>query len=248
LKNVALDTNIFRSNPTLDSLGFRALARLCKNDVYRLHIPYIVEREFQTQQLAIFEKDSKKALSGISSLQRKPISKRLQKTLQEIEDNFKSASNSAHREAENRIIEWAKSVGAIRHPLSLDDATNALEAYFNGTAPLKEPKIRDDLPDSFLVRALESTVLQTGELVVVANDKKILDSFKDNTSVVAFSSLSKFIGSDDVQEEIKELDLLDQFDEIKSAVSAYEDETSDISSAVASQIGSKLLWLMGLAV
>lgn len=142
MKNVALDTNIYRGNPTFDSLGFRALTRLCINDVYRLHIPYIVEREFQTQQLAIFEKDSKKALSGISSLKRKPISKGLQKSLEEIEANFKSASESAHQEAENRIVELAKSVSAIRHPLSLDDATKALEAYFNGTAPLKEPKIR----------------------------------------------------------------------------------------------------------
>ena len=242
MKHVALDTSIFRNNPTFNSLGFRALARLCKAEVYQLHLPYIVEREFQTQQVELITRDSKKALSGIKSLKRKPSSKGLQETLSEIEASIKDASIAAKKEAENQIVDWAESIDAIRHPLSLDEATKAMEAYFKGTVPLKEPKIRDDIPDSFLVRSLENIAIQSGNLVVVATDKKVRDSFYDNAAVQTFDSLSAFIESEGVQEQIKELDLLEQFDEIKSAITAFEEDTSEISSAVASQIGSQLLY------
>lgn len=71
--HVVLDTNIYRDNPRRDNLHFKALEKLSKAGVIRLHIPYVVMREFQTQQREIYSKDLAKTTSGLHSLSKKQL-------------------------------------------------------------------------------------------------------------------------------------------------------------------------------
>jgi hypothetical protein len=56
--DIVIDTNIYHKDQARSKLPFLALSRLCKAGVVQLHIPYIVEREFQTHLVA--------GVSGIS--------------------------------------------------------------------------------------------------------------------------------------------------------------------------------------
>ena len=55
--NVVLDTNIYRKNPSRTDLPFQALERLCRKNIAKLHVPYVVEQEFQTQQVGLYKKE-----------------------------------------------------------------------------------------------------------------------------------------------------------------------------------------------
>jgi hypothetical protein len=50
--NLAIDTNIFRDNPTRDKTEYKALKKLIANGKVKLFMPYIIEKEFVTQQVA----------------------------------------------------------------------------------------------------------------------------------------------------------------------------------------------------
>jgi hypothetical protein len=56
MMEVVLDTNIYTSDPWRGKAGFNALVKLAQSGKLRLHIPYLVKKEFVSQQLEIHEK------------------------------------------------------------------------------------------------------------------------------------------------------------------------------------------------
>lgn len=136
--HVVLDTNIYRNNPSRDNLHFKALERLSKGSVLRLHIPYIVMREFQTQQREIYSKDLVKAVSGLSGLSRKQLDKGVLDKLNDLKSELEKESEDILSSAESQINNWAKNIGANIYPLCIDQTNAALEAYFQGKPPLSQ--------------------------------------------------------------------------------------------------------------
>ncbi len=68
---VLLDTNIYASDPWRAKAGFIALTRLAKSGKLRLHIPYLVQKEFLSQQVEIQEKHINSISTAIVQLQRR---------------------------------------------------------------------------------------------------------------------------------------------------------------------------------
>jgi len=60
LIHIVLDTNIYRNNPGRNNLNFQAIEKLANAGWLKLHVPYVVEREFQTQQREIYSRDLEK--------------------------------------------------------------------------------------------------------------------------------------------------------------------------------------------
>ena len=140
------------------------------------------------------------------------------------------------------MVNWGESINAVRHPLCLEQATDALEAYFQGKPPLKVKKVRDDIPDSFLVRAIQKIFKENGDVCLVAEDKKVQESFDENDKVTVYKSLAEFIESDGIQSELKDIDVLKNLEKIESAIIEFESEYGEISSAVSKDICKKILW------
>ena len=62
---VVLDTNIYSSDPLRRTARFNALLRLAKSGKLRLHIPYLVQKEFPSQQTEHYEQLVSSPRSGI---------------------------------------------------------------------------------------------------------------------------------------------------------------------------------------
>jgi hypothetical protein len=242
LIHVVLDTNIFRNNPDRSNLNFRALEKLAKANSVKLHIPYVVEREFQTQQREIYSKDVDKSLSGLAGLVRKQLSPELLEKVNFLKKELENVKESILFDAEHQLVKWGQDINAVRHPLCLEQALNALEAYFQGKPPLKAIKVREDIPDSFVVRAIENISKDNGDIHVVAGDKKVQDSFDGNDKITVYKSLSEFIETDSIQNELKDIDVLENLEKLEGAIIAFESEYGEISCAISSHIGEKLLY------
>lgn len=240
--HVVLDTNIYRSNPNRDNLHFKALERLSKNGVIRVHIPYVVLREFQTQQREIYSKDLAKAVSGLSGLSRKQLDKGMLDKLNDIKSELEKESEDILSSAESQISNWAKSIGANIYPLCIDQTNAALEAYFQGAPPLKSVKNRDDIPDSFIVQSIYKLFSETKEIHVVAGDEKVRDAFSNEDAIFTYASLSEFIESEHIQNELKDLDLIENIGPIVEAIEQFENDSSDITNFISNNLGEAIVW------
>ena len=197
--HLVLDSSIFRKSPKLDSREFIVLSEMMDAGQVTLHIPYVVEREITSA----LEQDQRKRLTAaISSISKAvayeplgPKSSELETTLEKLKDNLDDL-------AFERVAVFSVWIGkhkAVRHAITLEQSNKALEAYFNGDPPLKQPKSRKDIPDSFIFQQIIELKNRYGaDLVVVAEDNTLRTACED-ISIVSWSDLLKFITSPSVR-------------------------------------------------
>jgi hypothetical protein len=242
LIHLVLDTNIYRNHPTRDNLQFKAVEKLAKAGLICLHIPYVVLREFQTQQREIYSNDLAKAVSGLTGLSKRLLDEDILEKLASAKAELEVESEKILSNAENQITIWAASIGARIHPLCLDQASLALEAYFRGEPPLKSVKNRADLPDSFIVQSILKLHDDHNSIHVVAADNKVRDAFADVETIIPYDSLAKFVDTDVIQNELKEADLIDSFATLVAAIEVTESKDSEIQQFLLSSIGESIVW------
>jgi hypothetical protein len=242
LIHVVLDTNVYRNNPNRDNLHFKALERLSNEGVISVHIPYVVLREFQTQQREIYSKDLVKAVSGLTGLSRKQLDKAVLDKLNEIKSELENESEGILSSAESQITDWAHSIGASIYPLCIDQTNAALEAYFKGAPPLKSVKNRDDIPDSFIVQSIYKLSSEGKDVHVVAGDVKVRDAFSGEHTICTYENMSEFIESDHIQNELKDLDLIENIGPIVEAIEKFEESSSEIINFISDNLGESIVW------
>lgn len=238
--HVVLDTNIYRANPSRDNLHFKALEKLSKAGSLRLHIPHVVLREFQTEQRAIYSEDLVQVMSGLSGLSRKLLDKDVLQKLDATKAKLEAESENILSSAESQIIKWADEIGAEPHALCLDQASLALEVYFQGKSQLQPEKPRENIPDIFIVRSIYKLNSTINGIHVVAADGKIRETFSDEETIATYKGLADFIESKLIQDELKEIDLIGNIGPLGAAARACEDKSPDILNFLSGNIGEAI--------
>jgi len=192
---VVLDTNIYLTDSLRRTARFNALVRLAKSGKLRLHIPYIVQREFLSQQTEQFEQWANSINNGIIELQRR-ISPTLAKKLDEVKENFSKIQNDLVSYPTLDFSKWVNEINGIVHQVSESHGTKVIEDYFEGAPPFKNKKSRLDIPDSFIWQVISDLANQFDILYVVANDKKVRETCDNKQNIKTFESLDDFIQSD----------------------------------------------------
>lgn len=195
--HIALDTNIYRKNPRLDSPEFKAIVFLAKNKCICLHIPFFVENEFKSHIEAELEKRIDTVISALNKIcnftEFGPKTTRLRDVAAELIES----RNKIVCERGDAFIKWTLKINAKRYTLSEEETNDALSAYFHGTPPLKEPKVRKDIPDSFIFQSLLRINKKT-PLHVVIEDNNLRDAC-ENVGIKCYSELASFIESEEVK-------------------------------------------------
>lgn len=239
--NVVLDTNIFRKNPSRSDLAFTALERLGKAGICQLHLPYVVEREFQTRQISLYQKELSASLAGLDSVIRKGLPTAELATVTELRDALNASETTVLSAVEAALPLWADSINAMRHPLTQSAAQAAMEAYFHGHPPLTTPKTRDDIPDAFIFQTIKDIAALDPTLIVVAEDGKIATAAEAIPGVVVHRSLLKMIESASIQSELLELDVMENMAHTATLLRDYESIYKEFSSQIEREGGEKLL-------
>jgi PIN domain len=240
--NVVLDTNIYRKNPARSDLPFQALERLCKAGVLCLHLPYVVEREFQTQQVLQYQQGITDSLKGLESIIRKGLPPAELTSVEGLRDSIKAVEPTVIAAAEVALVLWATAVSAKRHPITESVAQAAMEAYFQGHPPLTNPKSRDDIPDAFIFQTIKNIAMMEPPLIVVAEDKKLANASEKLPNVIVHNSLSTMIESPTIQTELLELDVVDSMEATTALLREYEEKNSELTAHLKRNGGEKLAW------
>ncbi len=198
-----MDTNIYRKTPRLDSPEFKSVSYMAKNGCIRLHVPYVVEREFST----FLEQEQRKrivsATKSIHSAVNFEGKGRKTAALLELLEKLHEDTENIVSERSKSFLDWIESNHSERHLLTIEQAAKALEAYFNGHPPLKEPKVRKDIPDSFIYQSILDLQEEYREhLQVIVEDGALREACVEK-DIKSFASLSSFLASDDAQECLK---------------------------------------------
>lgn len=240
--HVILDTNIFRHDPTHSKPPFKALIKLIEAKQIRLHIPHIVEREFQTQQRNNYEKSVSKAINSMRGLIRQPLLLGILGDLQSTYEDLVSKKDDLLDFAETEFSSWLDELDANRIPMTLDHTNKAFNAYFSGTDPYREVKFRGDIPDGFIVEGIREAVIDVGHIHLVANDGGVSRTFDDDAAVEVYRDLEVFVSSELIQGMLTQIDILENLPMMFSAIESLEKRTNRIKNAILENIGEQILW------
>jgi hypothetical protein len=238
--NVLIDTNIYRKCPARNDLPFKALERLCKAEVVTLNVPYVVEREVQTQQIEAYKKELAGAVGGIDGLLKKVLSPAHRAQALTIKHELCAVQQPILAEVEADFPTWVESIGGKRLLLTEHDALAAMEAYFFGKSPLTQPKDRKDIPDAFIFQSILQLATQAAPLSVIAEDGKVFNASEALDGVKAYKSLGAFIEQPDIQNEILELDVVANLPALRAAFMDHETKSGGVASLMEHHAGEEL--------
>ena len=219
---------------------YLALSRLAGKNVIEVYVPHIVKREIETQRIDDFVTEVNKTLASLKKLKKKVNS-------QIIENAFSSMNDSKEQLIEDvklKTDNYFANLNSKFHKLNEKQALEAFEAYFNGTVPLTAPKNRMDIPDSFVCREIEDIQYNSNEekIILIANDSKIVNTFKDNANYEVYQTIESFIKTSEIQIELSKIDSLEEIENDPTKfITQYEHSTEHIRDCLVDKIGEYLV-------
>jgi len=234
---ICIDTSIFRQSPRLDSPEFKVLEYLCRSEVARVFVPWLVRQEFVSN----LRSEQEKRLRDISrslkiSTEFSPDGEHSQKLVSFAE--FLEASNQdLIAECVARFDNWIERLNGLTGELSVSQAQEAWNLYFNGEAPFADSKNRKDIPDGFIfAQFCEFKSSVTEECIFVTGDKALLEAIKAK-SFSAFSELGAALKHPTINEALINAVISEHSEAILEKVEAVaKDYLTEIAEAIQLEI------------
>ena len=236
MKDIVIDTSCI-AKFTCGNANYKAMKRLVEAEEIRVHVPYVVRREFETQKEIEAQKLYSESLKALKALSNRfhEIS-----NIKNIISNLENAERSILDSVKADNEEFFDGLSSNIKDISSEQALKAMEAYFGGNPPLTNRKDRQDIPDSFICQSIQS--IKSDEdidsLVVIANDNKIKNTFTDQEGYIVFSSLKEFLSNEEMQAILANIDTLESLrDNPLGLISRLENNNAVIADYLSSAVG-----------
>lgn len=242
--HLVLDTNIFTADVRLRRSEFWVIENLAKAGVLTLHVPYVVEQEFLSQREQAVKEPIDAAVRSLGQLSRTALPDELnlwlKSTLLSLQDKRQEIIDSSG----HAFRKWLDVTKAQRIDMCKAQSLAALDAYFKGNPPFRQPKTRNDIPDSFVFQAIQKISAETngGDIYFVCADKKLRNSASNLPNVIVFDSLEMFVGSEDVQSAIESNDPLGNLSFASSRIATAPQHSKILNQVIESLIGEEVVW------
>lgn len=192
---VVLDTQQFSADPCLGGFALRQLSLMARAGLIILHIPWMVQREFQTQLDALSLQ--------IPELARHQFADKFRRfhhdaaTKARIEDLLKQAAKlgaEIQNERCKAFAEWLEQPNVVSGPFESEDARHAMDAYFVGGLPFRQSKSREDIPDALIFQELKRISTRSKTVHFVCGDENLRAAGAKCPGVTAHSNFKDFFG------------------------------------------------------
>lgn len=236
MKDIVIDTSCI-AKFTCGNANYKAMKRLVEAGEIRVHVPYVVKREFETQKELEAQKLYSESLKPLKDLSNKfrEISN-IKDIISDLESAERSILDSVNADNEDFFNGLDSNIKAI----SSEQALKAMDAYFEGKPPLTNKKDRQDIPDSFICQSIRSIKSDENidSLIVIANDNKIKNTFTGQEGYIVFSSLKDFLSSKEQQDILANIDTLESLrNNPLGLISRLEGNNSVIADYLSDAIG-----------
>jgi hypothetical protein len=89
--------------------------------------------------------------------------------------------------------------------LTFEDAQGAFNGYFDGEAPFKNMKNREDVPDAVIWQAVKRLGSEHRHIHFVVGDKRLRAAADHHDGITTYARLDEFIQIDECQDALKEV-------------------------------------------
>lgn len=183
---------------------YKNLCELSQRGKIKIYIPYVVKREIETQRTQEVEEQYRKSIKELLELNKLTGGFG---EINEISEKTKSMKDSLIEYSRSKNEAYFHDLRAITAEIDVEQTIKALEAYFLGNRPLTNPKNRNDIPDSFICQSIYTIADKNPEsnIIVVASDKKIVNTFEKDVKFTIFKTLDGFFNFEYVKEMLKDI-------------------------------------------
>jgi hypothetical protein len=195
--HVCLDTSILDQDPQRKKAAFQALTKLASSGHVKVHLPFVVEKEFLSHREDSYSKPLSEISSALHSLERLPLSDQLRTWITERKlDVIKITDDLLTYTAED-FEEWCQHIEAERIAISPHHGQNVASSYFSGKPPFASKKKKEDFPDAFIFETVVDLTKDGKHLHVVCADERLRSACSSLSNVAIHKSLDDFIKIDE---------------------------------------------------
>ena len=195
MREVLLDTTVYRADPRRATAAFESLSASCRGGVVRLHVPFVVQHEFLSSRQAQVREKLRAARTAIGGLHREASDPDLVSQARRLESEIESLGNRLVEEVRAEFVKWLEVNRAIIHPVADAHGQRVLVRYFSGEPPFRAPKSREDFPDAFIAALIEDLTSRGTELHVVSGDYQLRASVARHESVLLYKDLDDMMAA-----------------------------------------------------
>lgn len=213
--NVVFDSSSLRGLRP-GSIMANRLRELVQLDAVAVYVPWIVEQEVST------------GLAGdaqpLNARQRRAAAWFPRRERDRAREAFESVDNflrDSERLVEAGVKEFLDSLKAERLSLPRNAAEQVFADYFSGHPPFGKRKSRNDIPDAFIKRTIESAAASLAEpLHVVAADERLRVACSSISGVVVSARIDEVLKLPTLAPAVPECDFRAFFREVSPSVEA----------------------------
>ena len=239
---LVLDTTAFHQNSTLKGQDFKLIGTLSASGALKLFLPYVVEKEFLAQQKTSCHDQIEAVARAVKTLSQRTLAKEQAEWLAAVDSKIEEHKSALLSADENNLNDWLGTIKAERVAVCGEQALGALNAYFHGTPPLKAPKEKKHIPDSFVFQAIRKIASVGEEVAFISGDAQLREAAKRIPRVRVFENLNTFAQSSEIQAPILQEAEKQKIERIKTCLPTNPVAVKALSEAVKAKIGEKLVW------
>jgi len=239
---LVLDTTVFHQNSTLKGQDFNLIRTLSASGVLKLFLPYVVEKEFLTQQEASCREQIEAVVRALKTLSQRTLANEQAEWLAAVNSKIVENKSALLSADENNLNDWLDAIKAERVAVCNEQAVEALNAYFHGTPPLKKAKDRKDIPDSFVFQALKKIASGDDIVVFISGDVQLREAAQNFPNVRVFENLKSFAHSSETQALILQEEEKQKIERIRARLPTSPAAIKALSEEIKASIGEKVVW------
>lgn len=199
--HLVFDTSILEKTSYHKDYLQGALKTLIELEVIKIHIPYIVEKEY----LSYINEKNKQSITCIK------------KALKEIKDGFLGDDKDIDKMNQliagfSKRLEWQvqdryqylmiKTLGAEILDFKASYQNSVFDGYFNSKLPFNQARNKEHIPDAFIFESIKDLHHQYNNMIVLVGDNQIRKACSEH-KIVWLGDLISFIHCDEIQNKIK---------------------------------------------
>jgi len=205
--NVVLDTNILYKEG-LSSVPMLKLHRLVLSEHVRVFVPELVKMEFLNKKISesgtrlLSAKDSLKEILSKKTL----LGRDIHSEISTVQNSLEQLMETIEGELRLDFDKWVHKYNVEIVPIPNDCTLDVMKDYFAGKNAFRKPQNKDDFPDSFIEKTINSIHANVGELTAILNDGILNKHFVRAGKLPIANSLDSFLSEQRNVDKFTELD------------------------------------------
>jgi|GEM_PF-2877686 len=217
--HIVLDTNIIRSENLFKGITTEILGHLVTQNKAVVYMSIVSQREFITAM----ELERDQLLNGFKKLRRNLFTEVNMAAVDCIKSSVEALKTSTTSDIGHIFSNWIKTLKVQTLDIADDHGKRVIKSYFEGDAPFKEVKRREDFPDAFIYESVVDLSKKVMQLYFISNDATFNNSFRSTPNIKVFRKLTDFLKGEETKDLVASFTIKREMPRIREFLKCNEE-------------------------